>query len=157
MRKRFPIITRSRCIVVGNKGILVQKDDEGIYGLPGGRLEFNETLPLCVVRELKEEAGIDVIPQRIVYIVEYRGVKKGKYKHEILYFFRCDYKGYLKPKSRTLSFGWRDPSDLPKEHFWPEPLADVLAKDYPDFNKVRFIVYIDGKLSYLNTFKVKFE
>jgi len=155
MRRRFPIITRSRCIISNGKKILVQRDEEGIYGLPGGRLEFDETLPLCVVRELREEAGIEVDPQRLVYIVEYRGVKKGKYKHEILYFFKCSYKGYIKPKSKALSFEWRDPSDLLKEPFWPEPLAEMLVKDYPEFKRVRFIVYVEGKLSYLNTFELK--
>jgi len=151
LRRRLPIITRARCIIVGDRGLLVQRDEDGVYGIPGGRLEFDETLPLCAVRELKEEAGIEVIPQRLVYIVEYLGVKKGKYKHEILYFFKCDYRGDLRPKSRALTFEWRDPREL-RGNFWPEPLIEVIVNDYPTFEKTKFMVFVDGRLSYLNTF-----
>ena len=36
--------------------------------LPGGGLEFRESLAECLVRELKEEADIDVKPEKIIYI-----------------------------------------------------------------------------------------
>lgn len=148
--RRPPIIARSRCIIVGDKGLLVQRDRDGIYGLPGGRLEFDETLPLCAVRELREEAGLEVFPSRLVYIVEFLGKKRGRLKHELLYFFKCSYKGVLVEKSKSLSFEWRKPEEL-RGAFWPMGLLQFIIEDYPEFNKVRFIVLVNDAVRYMNT------
>jgi len=148
--RRPPIIARSRCIIVGDEGILVQKDKDGIYGLPGGRLEFEETLPLCAVRELREEAGLEVFPERIVYIVEFLGRKKGKLKHELLYIFKCVYKGEVIEKSKSISFEWRRPEEL-KGSFWPGGLLSFIINDYPEFDSARFIVLVNESVRYMNT------
>ncbi len=36
---------------------------EGVYNIPAGRVERHETMLECALRELKEEAGVDVLPQ----------------------------------------------------------------------------------------------
>ncbi|AKT39808.1 NUDIX hydrolase [Chondromyces crocatus] len=38
--------------------LLVRRGDTGTWGLPGGTLEWGETLRSCVVRELEEEGGV---------------------------------------------------------------------------------------------------
>lgn len=54
-------------IVCRAKMVIVNSDDEILLGygnsnyqLPGGHLEPNETFDECVVREVKEETGIDI-------------------------------------------------------------------------------------------------
>ncbi|MEM7111264.1 MAG: NUDIX domain-containing protein [Chloroflexota bacterium] len=52
-----------------NGRILWQKrGDFGWWGLLGGILELDESLPECVVREVKEESGLDVEPIKLVGI-----------------------------------------------------------------------------------------
>jgi 8-oxo-dGTP diphosphatase len=39
--------------------LLVRRSDTGDWALPGGTLEWGETLERCIHRELAEEAGVD--------------------------------------------------------------------------------------------------
>ncbi len=41
--------------------VLIRRTDTGEWALPGGTLEWGETLRSAIVRELGEEAGVDVI------------------------------------------------------------------------------------------------
>lgn len=151
MRRRFrPITLRSRCLIVEDGKILVQRDKDGLYSLPGGRLEFDETIPFCAVRELREEAGLQSFPERLVYIIEYVGRKKGKFKHEVLFIFKCDASGELRRKEKNIEFEWKRLEEL-RESFWPEPLLEFLEKDHPDYARTRFLVFMDESLNYINT------
>ena len=41
--------------------VLIRRGDTGQWALPGGTLEWGETLASCIERELNEEAGVDVL------------------------------------------------------------------------------------------------
>jgi 8-oxo-dGTP diphosphatase len=54
------------------KVVLIRRRDTGKWALPGGTVEWGETLETCVKRELSEEAGVEVIG---------RGELQGVYSH----------------------------------------------------------------------------
>jgi 8-oxo-dGTP pyrophosphatase MutT (NUDIX family) len=43
------------------KRFLLFKEASGFWELPGGSLDFGEKIKACLVREMKEEAGLEVI------------------------------------------------------------------------------------------------
>lgn len=56
-------------IIQNGKILLVKRNTEpfkGMWALPGGRLEDNETLEQCCIREVKEESGLEVEIVRLV-------------------------------------------------------------------------------------------
>ncbi len=46
--------------VPDGRWVLVRRADTGAWALPGGTLEWGETLRTAIVRELREEAGVEV-------------------------------------------------------------------------------------------------
>lgn len=47
-------------IIDKNKILLLKRKDNGKWTLPGGTLEYNESLSACALREVKEETGLDI-------------------------------------------------------------------------------------------------
>jgi len=58
-------------LIIDNQILLVKRGHEpskGFWALPGGLIEENETAETCLVREMKEETGLDVVPVTLVGI-----------------------------------------------------------------------------------------
>ncbi len=72
-------IVRPTAILIEDGRILIVKQDVSErrhWSLPGGALEYGETIEQCMVREVKEETGIDVQVGELLYITDrFRGLK----------------------------------------------------------------------------------
>ena len=69
------------------RALLCHRRDYDFWNLPGGGLEKGEAPWESVVREVKEETGLDVKPERIV------GVYSKPEKDEIVFSFACKITG----------------------------------------------------------------
>jgi ADP-ribose pyrophosphatase YjhB (NUDIX family) len=61
-------------VVIEDGRILVlnQDTDSGrSWSLPGGKLEEGETLAEALIREMKEETGLDIEPGRLLYVCDH--------------------------------------------------------------------------------------
>lgn len=60
-------------IIEDNKVLVMQRNKSGnqYYTLVGGRLDKDETPEQALVREVKEETGMDVIAARLVFVEEH--------------------------------------------------------------------------------------
>jgi ADP-ribose pyrophosphatase YjhB (NUDIX family) len=60
-------------VIEGGRLLLLNQDtDTGrSWSLPGGKLEDGETLAEALVREMKEETGLDVEPGRLLYVCDH--------------------------------------------------------------------------------------
>lgn len=87
-------LVRSCGILVHGDAVLFEEnrrpDGEVAYNLPGGHLEFGETLALCLSREVYEETGLNVEADKLVYVIENFFVQNGVDIHEIGFYFLVD-------------------------------------------------------------------
>lgn len=64
-----PVLAVLAIVIRGGEVLLVQRRNEpdaGLWGFPGGRLEYGETLAQGACRELLEETGVVASPQRFL-------------------------------------------------------------------------------------------
>ena len=68
-----------------NQVVLIyrERDGEQYYVFPGGKIENNETKEECIVRECKEELGLEVSVNKYIYEV--------KGEDFIQHFFLCNW------------------------------------------------------------------
>jgi ADP-ribose pyrophosphatase YjhB (NUDIX family) len=89
-------------VCIHEENLLVIRKSKGPYidrfDLPGGAIEPNETLTEALLREINEEAGIDIYIKKNVgvcdYIIPYALPKKGTtHIHHVAIFYLVQYKG----------------------------------------------------------------
>ena len=80
--KHIETIARGVCVVDGKVLLCLPKDRSYSY-LPGGHIEFGETGREALVREMKEETGLDATAGALLGVVESSFVQKGEKHCEI--------------------------------------------------------------------------
>ena len=98
------------CVAVtkrGNKYLLGVRNKKAssshaMYTIPGGTLEFGETIEECLHREMMEETNIRIKNLKFVKIYEYIKFKK-RIPHRIVFIYTADYaSGELKGEDDCL-------------------------------------------------------
>ena len=110
-------------ILLTSQGLLLERrTDNGLWGLPGGSVEPGESVSEAIVREVREETGLEVAPIRVVgvysspahgQIVTY---PDGNVIHYVSTSLECRVVGgTLACGVESMELGWFDPEDLPAE------------------------------------------
>lgn len=121
---------------LGDKILLVKRDTipfKGYWALPGGRMEPGESIEQTIIREVKEETGLEVKVERIVGEYVEKGVKDNV---EYEYYPTCFLVQVIGGEVR------RQESEIQEIRIFglkelPQPLAfehDKMIKDYVSSN-----------------------
>ncbi|MGM0403323.1 MAG: nucleotide triphosphate diphosphatase NUDT15 [Thermodesulfobacteriota bacterium] len=132
MEKNFPRVGVGVIVVRGGRILLgkrIGSHGAGTWALPGGHLEYGETVEDCAVREVREETGLaidvlgrgpytsDVFPEaKKHYITLFVEARSDKGEPQILEPTRC------------LSWQWFSWSALPEPKF--PPLASLVKTGF---------------------------
>ena len=123
----------------------MQKDKSTYHVLPGGGVEYYETIYEAIKREVKEEINLEIIKLRLVYIRELNIKDKGRGVE--FYFYVEEYNGEpqkgLDPETKESSFEGIDFVSLDELNdiiFHPKQLVNVLKEDKEkNFDEVKYL------------------
>ena len=90
----------------------------GLWEFPGGKREPKESFEDCLVRELREELGIEVVVGELVESLTHQYPEKTVH----LRFFRCQWKEHEPQPLGCPAFKWITASELGQ---YPFPAADA--------------------------------
>ena len=107
MEKHIETIARGVCIVDGKVLLCLPKDRSYSY-LPGGHIEFGETGREALVREMKEETGLDATAGELLGVVESSFVQKGEKHCEInlIYKMEVEKVEWVESQEDWICFEW---------------------------------------------------
>ena len=121
-------IARGVCIADGH--VLLCRPKGGAYSyLPGGHIEFGEKGAEALVREVKEELGLDSKVGEMLGVVESKFVQKGRVHAEISLVYRLEISnlppppGAVAAKEDWIEFAWWPVADLKGANLLPPEMA----------------------------------
>jgi mutator protein MutT len=87
----------------------------GYWEFPGGKCEPGEKIEDCLVREVREELGIEVLPRHFLCRTEHA------YAHRtvVLHFYLCDWVSGHPIRHDVHDFRWVEPAELRSYKFPP--------------------------------------
>jgi len=88
MENKNLIVPRVGVVIIENDALLLtysKYGDQEFWLLPGGGIEFEETIPECGRREVLEETGLNIVITKFLYLREF--IPKNKKDHVIDIFF----------------------------------------------------------------------
>lgn len=105
----------SRALIMENDKILLVRERNGLWSLPGGWVDANQTVATNVVKEVREEAGLEVEPVRLLALLERNRHHKPLFPYNVCkVFFLCDVKGgAFTPNLETTASGYFPIDALP--------------------------------------------
>ena len=86
-----PKIDTRAAIFNNEKILLVKEKSTNKWSLPGGWVDVNESIKSNIIKEVKEEAGLDIIPKKIIAIHDRNKHNRPQYAYGIcIIFLQCD-------------------------------------------------------------------
>ncbi len=123
----------SACVLSAHGVLLQRRDDNGLWGLPGGAVDPGETVSAAVVREVREETGLVVRPVRLIGVYsdpanhQVMTYPDGNVIHYVSTAFECVVVGgALACGAESLEVAWFPPDALPPDLM---PVARLRIQD----------------------------
>lgn len=129
-----PIPAVIAIVLRNDRALLVRRanpPDAGMWGFPGGRIEFGETVKEAAIRELLEETGIHAQAQDVITTVDVlvRNSSDAVEQHYILIAVQCRWmSGEPVAGDDALEARWFPVADLDPSRLAMSAEVDVIAR-----------------------------
>lgn len=84
----------SRGVIIKDRKVLLVQEASGLWSLPGGWIDANQTVASNVVKEVFEEAGLNVAPVRLLALLDRNSHNKPSFPYNVCKaFVLCEVMG----------------------------------------------------------------
>ena len=130
--KEIEILARGVCVTDGKLLLCHTKGADNTY-LPGGHVEFEESAPDALCREIREELGVEASVSRFLGVIEHVFDQKGKRHCEVNLCFEIsipDLDTSAMPDSREdyIEFRWEPLDTMGDTRLEPGVLCELLPR-----------------------------
>lgn len=136
----------SRAAIIREGKILLVRERDGLWAMPGGWVDVDQTIATNLVKETREEAGLAVKPGRLVALHEYsrRNCRRPFPYNIIKAFVLCEPIGepHLEANPETSAVQWFAPEALPPLHIGKQ-CAEQVAMCFAAHADVHWIPEVD--------------
>lgn len=122
--------THGALVVLWCKGhaLLVRNSYVRYYSAPGGYLHAGETARQAAVRELREEVGLEVAPERLQQALELTHDWEGRRDHVVVFLLEVEERPTIQVDYReVVEAFWFQPEEVARSNVFP-PLKEVIAR-----------------------------
>ena len=111
-RKEYCVLTNMCMVCDGDKILVQDKLDPEWPGItfPGGHVEPRESFAQSVIREVKEETGLDITDVQLCGVKQWTQ-RDGEFRYIVLFYKTDKFSGELKSSDEGKAF-WIDKKDL---------------------------------------------
>lgn len=120
-------------IIKDNKILLHKNDNKDNYCLPGGGVQFLETSEEAIIREIKEETGLDIKVDSFVSTIESIFEKDGIKFHEVYFIYKGSFiedidtsKIINNIEGKPLKYGFVDLNKIDDYYILPVVIKDII-------------------------------
>lgn len=105
----------TRAAIFKDNRILLVKEKNGTWSLPGGWVDVNQTIKSNTIKEVKEEAGLDVEVTRIIAVQDRNLHNQPPYAYNVCkVFVLCEAQGGdFQPNIETIESGYFSLDEIP--------------------------------------------
>ncbi|QHF55618.1 MULTISPECIES: NUDIX hydrolase [Streptococcus] len=139
---------RATALIIKDGKIFLTKDDKGRYYTIGGAIEVNELVRDAVIREVKEELGVDCLVNQLAFVVENQFTQEKLTFHNIEFHFIVQPLGEMPNEmiegEQKQACEWIDLDNLVNLDVVPA----FLTKELPNWN---------GQMKHITNVKEKIE
>ena len=113
------------CYIHKDDHVLLQKKAKGLFGgdkynAPGGKLQENESIEECAIREVKEETGLDVKNLKNHGVLHFYNGDESSVSIIVHVFSTKEFSGELKKVTREGVHQWTHKDQMPFEGMWED-------------------------------------
>ena len=128
---------RSGIIIIKDNKILLHKNDnKKNYCLPGGGVHFLESSEEAIIREIKEETGLDIKVDECISTIENMFEKDGIKFHEIYFIYKGSFADDIDTskvmeniEGKPIKYGFVDLDKLDDYYILPVVTKDIIKNN----------------------------